>query len=91
MDGVYLATTWKCWDCGRENRCRPPGRRGRHWCWIHWLSRRRWRAYLEGWHSGYRFAVENAEDALVRADAEDYGTGWAAHMRVGHVSVVVDG
>lgn len=45
--------------------------------------------HLEGWHEGYRFAVENADDPMVLADADDYGTGWAGHMRVGHLTIVV--
>lgn len=86
--GWSYAATWKCWDCGRTNKSKPFGQRGRHWCWIHWISRLRWRAHLAGWHSGYRFAVEQRDDPMVLADSDDYGTGWAAHMRIGGVEVL---
>lgn len=54
-----------------------------HWCRLRWLSRSRWSAHQDGWHSGYRFAVENPDDPMVLADADDYGTGWAGWMRSG--------
>jgi hypothetical protein len=61
----------------------------RHACKLRWLSRQRWKAHQDGWHSGYRFAVENSDDPAVLADADDYGTGWAGHMRVGHITVPI--
>lgn len=86
------AAAVRCWDCGRMVKCRPEGRgQRRHWCWLHWLARRRWASYLEGWHEGYRWAAEHPDDPLVLADGEDYGTGWAGHMRVGHITVTTDG
>lgn len=54
-----------------------------HACRLRWLARHAWTHHLEGWHSGYRFAVENADDEMVRADVHDYGSGWAGHMRFG--------
>ena len=45
--------------------------------------------HRDGWHEGYRFAVENRDDEMVLADADDYGTGWAGHMRVGHITVAM--
>lgn len=78
----------RCWSCGRTVKYKPYGGPQRfHFCRLRWLSRLRWKAHLDGWHSGYRFAVENAADPMVHADADDYGTGWAAHMRVGHVNL----
>lgn len=60
-----------------------------HACRLRLISRLRWRAHLGGWHEGYRFAAENADDPLVQADADDYGTGWAALMRAGHITVAM--
>jgi hypothetical protein len=61
----------------------PGGPRAAHWCRWRWWSRRLFRSYLEGWHSGYRFAVENADDPMVSVDGDDYGRGWAGYMRTG--------
>jgi hypothetical protein len=87
-DGVAYPGSSRCWDCGRDVEHEPRGGpQKRHWCRLRWLSRARWKAYQEGWHSGYRFAVENPEDELCRADGDDYGTGWAGHMRAGNLRV----
>lgn len=72
----------QCFGCGRTVHVRN-GNPNRHHCWLHPLSKRLWRAYLEGWHSAHRFAVENADDPMVLADAHDYGSGWAGFMRQG--------
>lgn len=87
---VSWAGTSTCWDCGRKVRHKPQGGPQRfHWCRLRVFSRLKWRGHLEGWHEGYRFAVENADDPMVLADGDDYGTGWAGHMRVGHLTIVV--
>lgn len=78
-----------CWGCGRTVTHRTDGAMRRHACSLRWLSRQRWKAHLGGWHEGYRFAAENADDPLVLADADDYGTGWAGHMRAGHITVAM--
>ena len=81
---VSLCAESRCWDCGRMVRHKPPGGpQARHWCRFRLLSRLRWAAHQEGWHSGYRFAVEHPNDPMVLADANDYGTGWAGWMRSG--------
>lgn len=86
--GVTYAAATRCWNCGRMVKHKPEGGPRRwHACSLRWLSGIRWRAHQEGWHSGYRFAVENRDEPLVRADGEDYGTGWAGHMRVGHLTL----
>ena len=93
---VYWAASRRCWGCGRDVKLRPEGRGDRRWplvhrCWLHWIARRRWASYLEGWHEAHRFAVENRDDPMVLADAEDYGSGWAGIMRNGGVfTVLVD-
>lgn len=88
---ISPSTASTCWECGRIVEHQPPGGpQAGHWCRLRWLSRLRWRAHLDGWHSGYRFAVENAADSAVLADANDYGTGWARHMRVGAITVALD-
>lgn len=87
-NGVSFVGSSRCWTCGRMVQHKPSGGpMKRHGCRLRWLSRRLWREHHEGWHSGYRFAVENAADPAVLADADDYGTGWAGHMRVGHITV----
>jgi hypothetical protein len=89
MAEVAWAASSRCWGCGRDVAHKPNGGPHRfHACSLRLLSRLRWKAHQEGWHSGYRFAVENADDPMVTADADDYGTGWAAHMRVGYVAEV---
>lgn len=81
-----------CFDCGRQvKHRRNGGPQRRHACRLRLFSRLRWAGHMDGWHSGYRFAVENRDDPLVLADGEDYGTGWACHMRVGHLTLVVGG
>jgi hypothetical protein len=88
MAEVTYCTRSRCWDCGRWVNHKPYGGPHRwHACRLRWLSRRAWKAYQEGWHSGYRFAAENPDEPLVQADREDYGSGWAAHMRVGHITL----
>jgi hypothetical protein len=88
-DGVAYCSSSTCWACGRVVKHKPlGGRQKRHGCRLRFLSRTRWRGHLAGWHEGYRFAVEHPADPMVLADADDYGTGWAGHMRVGHVTVV---
>jgi hypothetical protein len=87
-DRVTFASASLCWTCGRWVRHRPNGAPHRwHACSLRVLSRARRRGHLEGWHSGYRFAVENRDEPMVLADGEDYGTGWAGHMRVGHITM----
>ena len=90
-DGVSFAGASTCWECGRTVKHRPYGGPHRfHWCRLRWLSRARWKAHLGGWHEGYRWAVEHPDDPLVLADGDDYGTGWAGHMRVGHLTIPTD-
>ena len=85
--GIFFAAASTCWGCGRTIRHRTAGGPRRwHGCRLRLLSRARWRSHLGGWHEGYRFAVENRDDPLVLADGADYGTGWAGHMRVGHLT-----
>ncbi len=83
---AYSTFSHTCWDCGRTVTHGPRGDRF-HWCRLRLLSRARWRGYLDGWHYGYRWVIDNPDDPMVLADADDYGTGWAGHMRVGHISV----
>lgn len=90
-EGVSWCARSRCWDCGRMVDHKPYGGPQRfHWCRFRWLSRARWAGHLEGWHSGYRWAVEHPDDPLVLLDAEDYGTGLAGHMRVGHLTITTD-
>ena len=87
-ENVSLAGASTCRDCGRWVEHKPNGGPHRwHACRWRWHARQTWRAHQDGWHSGYRFAVKNADDPLVLADADDYGTGWAGHMRVGHLTI----
>lgn len=87
MADVSNNFTTTCFTCGRQVQVRN-GQQRRHGCRWRLLSRSRWRAHQQGWHSGYRFAVENRDDDLVLADADDYGTGWAAFMRGGGITVL---
>jgi len=88
--GVAWTASSTCWGCGRVVKHRNRDHRmRRHPCRLRWLSRARWKGYLNGWHEGYRLAAEGADDPMVRADADDYGTGWAGHMRVGHITVAM--
>jgi len=82
QSGITNNFTQKCFGCGRQVEVRS-GIVKRHGCRWRFLSRARWRSYLEGWHSAHRFAVENPDDPMCLADAEDYGTGWAGVMRDG--------
>ncbi|MGN6245132.1 MAG: hypothetical protein ACTHQ3_15880 [Motilibacteraceae bacterium] len=85
-EGVSWCAESMCWECGRMVKHKPfGGPQKRHGCRFRWLARRARRAHLEGWHSGYRWAVEHPDDPMTRADAEDYGTGMAGLMRVGHL------
>jgi hypothetical protein len=87
-DGVTFAASHLCWDCGRKVKNGAHGKRRPNWrhaCALRWLSRARWRGHLEGWHEGYRFGIENYDDGMVQLDVDDYGSGWAAHMRGGVV------
>lgn len=87
-EGVAWCASSTCWGCGRVVKHRNSDHRmRRHACRLRWLSRVRWKSHLNGWHSGYRLAVQNLSDPMILADADDYGTGWAAHMRVGHITV----
>lgn len=86
-DGVAYPLHVKCWTCGTNVPCHRGIQAKHHWCRFRWLARARWRAYRDGWHEGYRWAAEHPDDPLVRADADDYGTGWAGHMRVGHITI----
>jgi hypothetical protein len=89
-EGVSWCGASTCWECGRTVKHKPfGGPQKRHACRLRVFSRAKWAGHLEGWHDGYRFAVENPDDPMVLADADDYGTGWAGHMRVGHISIVV--
>lgn len=91
MSDVANIGSARCWDCGRTVGFRSGGRGPRwHACRLRLLSRAKWKAHQEGWHSGYRFAVENRDDELVLADGEDYGTGWAGHMWGGGILIVGD-
>lgn len=91
MTAWSYAAMSRCWGCGRDVAHRPFGGPHRwHACALRWLSRQRWRAYLDGWHEAHRFAVEHPNDPMVLADADDYGTGWAGLMRVGHITVSAD-
>lgn len=86
-DDVRYCASSTCWGCGRTVKHRANGAMRWHACRLRWLSRARWAGHLDGWHEGYRFAVENRDDPLVLADADDYGSGWAGHMRAGHIRV----
>lgn len=89
-NGVAFCGSSRCWECGRMVEHRPNGGPQRfHWCRLRWLSRCIWREHQKGWHGGYRFAVEHPDDPMVLADAQDYGSGWAGWMRVGHVEIAV--
>lgn len=92
MSDVAWCAASTCWGCGRWVKHRDRDHRmRRHACCLRWLSRARWKARLDGWHEGYRTAVQNLDDPLVLADADDYGTGWAGHMRAGHITVAMGG
>jgi hypothetical protein len=79
---AYADFTMTCFGCGRKVKVRG-GQVRWHGCRLRLLSRSRWASYLEGWHAAHRFDVENPDDPMVLADAEDYGTGWASYMRQG--------
>lgn len=81
--------TARCFDCGGMASWRN-GRRRFHACRLRLIRRVRWSGYLAGWHEAHRFAVQNLDDPMVLADAEDYGSGWAAFMRRGGGSVEVE-
>lgn len=81
-DNVSGNFTKRCFGCGRTATFRN-GKERNHLCRLRWLSRLRWRSYLEGWHTAHRFAVEHLDDPMVLADAYDYGSGWAGYMREG--------
>lgn len=85
---AYRDFTAKCFDCGGLSTYRN-GRQRFHACRLRLIRRLRWAAYLEGWHAAHRFAVENLDDPMVLADAEDYGSGWASFMRPGGGSIEV--
>lgn len=87
MSDVSGNFTTTCFDCGRQVTVRNTRQRW-HGCRFRFLSRLRWKGHQDGWHSGYRFAVENRDDDLVLADADEYGTGWAAFMRGGGITVL---
>ena len=90
MSDVAWVGSSTCWGCGRTVAHKPNGGpMKRHACRLRFLSRARWAGHRDGWHEGYRFAVENRDDEMVLADADDYGTGWAGHMRVGHITVAM--
>lgn len=93
--GWSYAATSKCWNCGHTYRLAPYGMQPtglrKHRCWLHPLSCMKWQAYLEGWHSAHRNAVENLDDPMLLADAEDYGTGWAGLMRTGGLTFLAEG
>lgn len=80
--------TKTCFDCGRQVKVRKRQTKW-HGCRLRLISRVRWTGYLEGWHEAHRFAVAHPDDPMVLADAEDYGSGWAAFMRRGGGSVEV--
>lgn len=79
---AFTSFTKTCFGCGRQVQVRD-GQTSWHGCRLRRLSRYRWRAYLDGWHTAHRFAVENPDDPMVLADAHDYGSGWAGFMRQG--------
>jgi hypothetical protein len=58
-------------------------------CRLHWFSRATHRAERKGWEAGYRFAIDGLSDAdpLVRADLDDFGSGWMAAVRDGGLSL----
>lgn len=79
-----------CWECGRWTRHKPyGGPHVRHFCRLRLFSRARWRGHREGWHEGYRFAVEHPDDPMVARDRHDYGSGWAGAMRAGGLTLPV--
>lgn len=90
MSGVAFPASATCWGCGRTVGYRS-GKQKRHACRLRLLSRAKWAAHQAGWHSGYRFAIENRDDELVLADFDDYGTGWAGHMWAGGITIVGGG
>lgn len=90
-DGFQVTSnfTKTCFGCGHKVEFRE-GQERWHGCRLRLLSRYGWRRYLDGWHSAHRFAVENPNDPMCLADAEDYGTGWAGIMRSdGSIRVVL--
>ena len=87
-EGVWYAASARCWTCGQMVKLKAFGKRPKHHgCRLRWRARARWAGHLEGWHEGYRFAVEQPDDPMVLADRDDYGTGWAALMRNGGIEV----
>lgn len=86
---AYSTFTKKCFNCGGTAGVRN-GKERWHGCRFRWLRRIRWAGYLEGWHAAHRFAVQNLDDPMLLADAEDYGSGWAAFMRPGGGAVEVE-
>lgn len=77
----------RCWTCGIETPRQQPDQPAPHECQPDDITR--WGGFLEGWHDGYRFGIENLAEPLVQADRVEYGTGWAKHMRTG--GIVIEG
>lgn len=76
-----------CHDCGVEVPCGPQGVMQAHECDS--IDIRVQQASLAAWEGGYRFAIQNANDELVQADAVEFGAGWIRFVRQG--GVVIDG
>ena len=90
MGAVYWSSTWRCDKCGHEEPIQP-AQDTRPVEAAHTCDPATLRAHKERqaqWWDGYRFAVENLSDELVQADADQYGTGWAA--RAGSTSIVIE-
>lgn len=92
MSEIFWAATWSCPDCGHQEPIEP-GANTRpiadaHECDAFKLATTQ--AERAGFEAGYRFALENLDDPLVRADRAEHGTGWYAIIRNGGFVIEVD-
>lgn len=88
-DEWAYAASVKCHDCGVDVPCDTRGVQDPHECTSDNI--RVQQASLAAWEDGYRFALANSSDALVQADATEFGTGWIKFVRQGSIIVETDG
>lgn len=84
------AADWKCPDCGAAEPI-TPGQNTKpisdaHECDSVMLAKHQ--AMIANWIDGYRFALEHLDEPMVRADRDEFGSGWAG--LVGHGAVVIE-
>lgn len=78
--------THPCDTCGHTVRVIDTKAR-RHICRLRLIGRVRTKAANAAWLDGYRFALDNVSDPMVRADLVDFGSGWAGLLDAGAVTI----